>query len=139
MDSLEQLEHLSAILELQRFLVETFSGRIALSDIENMTIHEICSKIDESYQEKFVHLCSVLLRTLKESSDSSKTSLNRGLKESVKDEIPEISVKSIPTKPIGQGRKIRKTHSGCDSIWMHYEHKKIHINMGRRTDIRYGA
>ena len=46
MDLLEQLEHLPEILELQHFLVETFSGRIALSDIENMTIHEICSKID---------------------------------------------------------------------------------------------
>ena len=28
-----------------------------------------------------------------------------------------------PTKPIGQGRKIRKPHSGCNSIWMHYEHE----------------
>ena len=46
MNLLEQLEHLPEIAELQRFLVETFSGSIALSDIENMTFHEICSKID---------------------------------------------------------------------------------------------
>ena len=72
MDLLEQLEHLPKILELQRFLVETFSGRIALSDIENMTIHEICSKIDESYQEKCLHLCSVLLRTWNRLADKVK-------------------------------------------------------------------
>ena len=72
MDLLEQLEHLPEILELQRFLVETFSGRIALSDIENMTIHEICSKIDESYQVKFLHLKSVLLRTWNRLADKVK-------------------------------------------------------------------
>jgi len=72
MDLLEQLEHLPEILELQRFLVETFSGRIALSDIENMTIHEFCSKIDESYQEKFLHLCSVLLQIWNRLADKVK-------------------------------------------------------------------
>ena len=45
------------------------------------------------------------------------------MKDFIKYEIPDILLESIPTKPIGQHRKIRKPHSGCNSIWMHYEHK----------------
>ena len=60
---------------------------------------------------------------LKENSDSSKTSLNQGLKDFVKDEIPDTQLKSVTMKPIGQGRKIIKSHQGCNRIWMHYEHE----------------
>ena len=49
--------------------------------------------------------------------------LTQGLKEFVKYEIPGIPLKSIPTKPIGQDRKIRNPHLSCNSIWMHHEHK----------------
>ena len=50
---------------------------------------------------------------------------NQGSKEFVKgnDEIPETLLKSVPTKFIGQGEKIRKLHQGCNRFWMHYEHK----------------
>ena len=51
--------------------------------------------------------------------------INQGSKEFVKgnDEIPETLLKSVPTKFIGQGGKIRKLHQGCNRFWMHYEHE----------------
>ena len=51
--------------------------------------------------------------------------MNQGSKEFVKgnDEIPETLLKSVPTKFIGQGGKIRKLHQGCNRFWMHYEHE----------------
>ena len=47
--------------------------------------------------------------------------INQGSKEFVKgnDEIPETLLKSVPTKFIGQGGKIRKLHQGCNRFWMH--------------------
>ena len=90
----------------------------------------ICNECDDSSNDKRKlnpHLITVhneiINLILKENSDSSKTSLNQGLKEFVKDEIPDILLKSVPTKFIGQGRKIRKSHQGCNRIWMHYEHE----------------
>ena len=50
---------------------------------------------------------------------------NQGSKEFVKRNVesPETLLKSVKTKFIGQGGKIRKLHQGCNRFWMHYEHE----------------
>ena len=38
-------------------------------------------------------------------------------------EVSETMLKSVLTKIIGQGGKIRKLRRSCNRFWMHYEHK----------------
>ena len=54
--------NLPAILQLQKYLVEKFTGRIALSDVEDMKIREFYDKVDEDHQ--LIQLSEVLFHRI---------------------------------------------------------------------------
>jgi hypothetical protein len=62
-DTVEFLGNLPAILLLQKQLVEKYTGRIALSDVEEMSIRDFYHKVDDTYKEQFIQLSEVLLQT----------------------------------------------------------------------------
>eukprot|EP00092_Neocalanus_flemingeri_P096724 GFUD01123162.1.p1 GENE.GFUD01123162.1~~GFUD01123162.1.p1 ORF type:complete len:1251 (-),score=310.34 GFUD01123162.1:61-3774(-) len=62
-DIVEFLGNLPSILQLQKQLVEKFTGRIALSDVEGMSIRDFYHKMDDANKEQFIQLSEVLLQT----------------------------------------------------------------------------
>eukprot|EP00090_Calanus_glacialis_P031123 TRINITY_DN5102_c0_g1_i8.p1 TRINITY_DN5102_c0_g1~~TRINITY_DN5102_c0_g1_i8.p1 ORF type:complete len:2193 (-),score=498.77 TRINITY_DN5102_c0_g1_i8:57-6239(-) len=72
-DTIEFLGNLPAILLLQKQLVEKFTGRIALSEVEDMSIRDFYQKVDDTYQEQFVQLTEVLLQTWNSLADKVKS------------------------------------------------------------------
>jgi len=62
-ETIEFLGNLPSILLLQKQLVEKFTGRIALSDVEEMSIRDFCAKVDDAFKEQFMQLSEVLLQT----------------------------------------------------------------------------
>ena len=72
-DTVEFLCNLPTILQLQKQLVEKFSGRIALSEVEEISIRDFYHKVDDAYKEQFVQLSEVLLQTWNNLSDKVKS------------------------------------------------------------------
>merc|ERR1712013_768719 len=72
-DIIEYLGNLPAILLLQKKLGEKFTGRIALSDVEEMTIRDFYHKVDDTFKEQFQQLSEVLLQTWNSLADKVKS------------------------------------------------------------------
>jgi len=72
-DTIEYLGNLPAILLLQKKLGEKFTGRIALSDVEEMTIRDFYHKVDDTFKEQFQQLSEVLLQTWNSLADKVKS------------------------------------------------------------------
>eukprot|EP00092_Neocalanus_flemingeri_P023314 GFUD01025278.1.p1 GENE.GFUD01025278.1~~GFUD01025278.1.p1 ORF type:complete len:2291 (+),score=510.26 GFUD01025278.1:413-6874(+) len=72
-DTVEFLRNLPAILQLQKQLVEKFTGRIALSDVEGMSIRDFYHKMEDTNKEQFIQLSEVLLQTWNNLTDKVKS------------------------------------------------------------------
>merc|ERR1719369_1073005 len=72
-DIIEFLGNLPAILLLQKKLGEKFTGRIALSDVEEMSIRDFYHNVDDTFKEQFQQLSEVLLQTWNSLADKVKS------------------------------------------------------------------